>query len=50
MPVRSEAQRRFLNWRFGHAWMKEHHFDQPGKLPPRVIHRAIAARKKRRRR
>lgn len=33
MPVRSEAQRRYLNMKFGHDWVKEHHFDQRGKLP-----------------
>lgn len=33
MPARSEAQRRFLNARFGHAWVKAHHFDNPGHLP-----------------
>lgn len=33
MPVKSEAQRRYLNARFGHAWVKRHHFDQKGKLP-----------------
>lgn len=34
MPAVSEAQRRLLNARFGHAWVKEHHFDNKGKLPP----------------
>jgi hypothetical protein len=33
MPVRSQAQRAFLNARYGHAWVKKHHFDQKGKLP-----------------
>jgi hypothetical protein len=36
MPVRSEAQRRYLNMKFGHAWVKRHHFDQKGKLPLHV--------------
>jgi len=36
MPARSQAQRRFLNARFGHAWVKRHHFDNKGKLPKRV--------------
>jgi hypothetical protein len=36
MPARSQAQRRFLNARFGHAWVKKHHFDNKGKLPKRV--------------
>lgn len=29
MPSQSKAQSRFLNWKFGHAWVKEHHFDNP---------------------
>jgi hypothetical protein len=36
MPARSEAQRRFLNARFGHAWTKEHGFDNRGQLPQHV--------------
>jgi hypothetical protein len=36
MPAKSEAQRRLLNAKFGHAWVKEHHFDNKGKLPARV--------------
>jgi hypothetical protein len=35
MPAQSEAQRRYLNRRFGHAWVKRHHFDNKGKLPAR---------------
>jgi len=33
MPARSEAQRRYLNMRFGHKWVKAHHYDNKGKLP-----------------
>jgi hypothetical protein len=33
MPARSEAQRKYLNATFGHAWVKRHHFDNAGKLP-----------------
>jgi hypothetical protein len=33
MPVQSQAQRAYLNARFGHNWVKAHHFDQKGKLP-----------------
>jgi hypothetical protein len=33
MPARSQAQRSYLNAHFGHAWVKKHHFDNPGKLP-----------------
>lgn len=46
MPAVSQAQRAYLNVRFGHAWVKKHHFDNRGKLPPHVIQRAIAAKKK----
>ena len=34
MPAQSEAQRRYLNMRFGHKWVKRHGFDNKGKLPP----------------
>ena len=36
MPARSEAQRRFLFATKGAAWVRAHHFDNKGKLPPRV--------------
>lgn len=39
MPVKSQAQRRFLNAKFGHAWVKRHHFGQKGKLPKKVAKR-----------
>jgi hypothetical protein len=32
-PAVSEAQRRFLNATKGHEWVKEHEFDNKGKLP-----------------
>lgn len=35
MPAKSQKQRAYLNARFGHDWVKEHHFDNPGKLPKR---------------
>ena len=35
-PALSEAQRRYLNARFGHDWVKEHHFDNRGHLPGHV--------------
>ncbi len=53
MPAKSEAQRDYLNSKFGHAWVKEHHFDNPGKLPAHAkkkrrkhksLHHALAAR------
>jgi len=33
MPAVSEAQRGYLNARFGHGWVAKHGFDNPGKLP-----------------
>lgn len=36
MPAKSEAQRRYLNMRFGHKFVKEHHFDNKGPLPEHV--------------
>ena len=36
MPAKSEAQRKYLNARFGHAWAHRHHFDNKGKLPEHV--------------
>jgi broad specificity phosphatase PhoE len=36
MPARSQQQREYLNARFGHAWVKRHHFDNKGKLPHTV--------------
>lgn len=36
MPAKSEAQRRFLNHAFGHLWVKEHGFDNRGKLPAKL--------------
>lgn len=52
MPARSAAQRRLLNARFGHEWVKEHGFDNKGKLPEkkRAANRKAAQRRVRRRR
>lgn len=36
MPAKSQAQRGYLASHFGKKWLKEHHYDNPGKLPPRV--------------
>lgn len=47
MPAKSQAQRAYLNAKFGHAWVKRHHFDNAGKLPE---HAAKAAHKKRKKR
>ena len=38
MPAVSDAQRRYLNARFGHAWVKKHHFDNEGPLPEHAGH------------
>jgi hypothetical protein len=52
LPSVSEAQRRYLHARFGHAWVKRHHFDNPGPLPkksghpdPRDLARAMVKRR-----
>ena len=39
MPVRSQAQRAFLNAKFGHSWVKLHHFANKGKLAKRARRR-----------
>ena len=36
MPAKSEAQRRYLNRRFGHQWVVAHGYDNAGKLPAKV--------------
>ena len=36
MPAVSQAQRAFLNMKFGHAWVAQHHFDNTGPLPQHV--------------
>jgi len=36
MPATSQAQRGYLNAKFGHDWVKKHHFDNTGKLPARA--------------
>jgi len=49
MPAVSQAQRELLNAKFGHAWVKRHHFDNKGPLPERIasrIPKAKAAMKK----
>jgi hypothetical protein len=32
-----------LNWKFGHAWVREHHFANKGKLPTYVRKRGAAS-------
>ncbi len=46
MPAKSQAQRALLNARFGHAWVKEHGFDNKGKLPAHVKKKGKAVKKK----
>jgi hypothetical protein len=36
MPAVSQAQRGYLAHKFGPEWMREHHYDNPGKLPAHV--------------
>lgn len=36
MPAKSQKQRAYLNWKFGHDWVRAHGFDTKGKLPLRV--------------
>jgi hypothetical protein len=43
MPAVSQAQRAYLNMRFGHAWVKKHHFANKGKLPAHKSHFAGAS-------
>ena len=38
MPAESQAQRAYLNQKFGHKWVKKHGFDNRGKLPEHVKH------------
>lgn len=47
MPAKSEAQRKLLYARFGAAWVRKHHFDNPGKLPARAgpVTKALAKRR-----
>ena len=42
MPAVSQKQRAFLNWKFGHAWVRQHHFANKGKLPTYVHKRGAA--------
>lgn len=56
MPAKSEAQRKFLFAKFGEAWVREHHFDNKGKLPehannsPEHAAKVVARRKRKARR
>jgi len=46
MPSKSQAQRAYVNRKFGHAWVVAHGFDNPGKLPKHVK-KKVKKRKKR---
>ena len=39
MPAKSKAQSRYLHHKFGHAWMKRHHFANSTKGLPRRVRR-----------
>ncbi len=47
MPAKSQSQRAYLAMHFGDDWMKEHHFDNKGKLPAHVKKKAKKPKKKR---
>lgn len=47
MPAMSESQRRFLNARKGHEWVKRHGFDNKGELPEKVKGKNKRAAKRR---
>lgn len=44
MPSKSEAQRKYLNAKFGHAWVKSHGFDNAGRLPAHVTKGPVSKR------
>lgn len=46
MPAKSQKQRALLNAKFGHAWVKAHHFDNKGKLPKYVKPKAKKTKKR----
>jgi len=37
MPLQSKSQGRFLNWKFGHDWVKQHHFGGSQKDLPQHV-------------
>lgn len=46
MPARSQSQRAYLNAKFGHDWVKAHHFDNKGHLPSHVVKKSAKRRKR----
>lgn len=46
MPSKSKAQSKKLNAKFGHAWVKEHHFDNSTKGLPEHVKKPKKAKKK----
>ena len=46
MPAKSQSQRALLNAKFGHEWVKKHHFDNKGKLPAHVAKKSKSKGKK----
>lgn len=49
MPAESKAQSRFLNAKFGHGWVKKHHFDNSPKGLPEHVKGAAGTKKLKRR-
>jgi hypothetical protein len=48
MPAVSQAQRAYLNAKFGHAWVKKHGFDNKGRLPRHAKKQSGMTRSRRR--
>ena len=46
MPAKSEAQRKMLNARFGHAWVRAHGCDNKGPLPEHVAGSQVKKKKR----
>lgn len=47
MPAKSKAQSRYLNAKFGHQWVKAHHFDNsPKGLPAKVGKKSLGKKKR----
>jgi hypothetical protein len=44
MPAKSQAQREYLNMKFGHAWVIRHGFDNEGKLPEHAAKRGYKSK------
>ena len=49
MPAESKAQSKYLNWKFGHKWVKAHEFDNSPKGLPEHVKGAAGNKKLKRR-